>query len=172
MYDSSIIFPKPSLIGFVRWLLSLMTNRKVVRQRQERAQLAVIEFQKYVIEVSLSESSYELGKHKLSRIGIRRFFGEWFWMLRYGVGKSREGHHIQGTVWFNTEKGYGFIQREGGSDVFVNYSAIRGSRRRDLYEGDLTDFEDIEGQKGQQASDVALPEESPVSVSEQSDEDK
>jgi cold shock protein len=64
---------------------------------------------------------------------------------------------IQGTVkWFNTEKGYGFIQREGGADVFVHYSAIRGSGRRDLFEGDRVEFEVTEGNKGLQASEVTV----------------
>jgi CspA family cold shock protein len=64
---------------------------------------------------------------------------------------------IQGTVkWFNTEKGYGFIQQPGGSDVFVHYSAIRGSGRRDLYEGDTVEFEIVQGKKGLQASEVTI----------------
>lgn len=62
---------------------------------------------------------------------------------------------ITGTVkWFNTEKGYGFISRESGSDVFVHYSAIRGSGFRNLTEGDRVEFSVESNPKGPQAVDV------------------
>ena len=61
-----------------------------------------------------------------------------------------------GTVkWFNDAKGYGFIQREGGADVFVHYRAIRGDGHRSLAEGEQVEFSLIDGQKGPQAEDVA-----------------
>jgi CspA family cold shock protein len=64
-----------------------------------------------------------------------------------------------GTVkWFNGEKGYGFIAREGGDDVFVHYSEIRGSGYKTLEEGAKVEFEITQGQKGLQASDVSLIE--------------
>lgn len=56
--------------------------------------------------------------------------------------------------WFNNAKGYGFIGREGGSDVFVHYSAIVGDGYRSLQEGDKVEFEIVEGQKGPQAANV------------------
>lgn len=62
---------------------------------------------------------------------------------------------VQGRVkWFNNTKGYGFIGREGGSDVFVHYTAIVGDGFRSLQEGDLVEFEIVQGQKGPQASNV------------------
>lgn len=65
---------------------------------------------------------------------------------------------VQGTVkWFNTEKGYGFIQRESGEDVFVHYSSIKSDNSfRNLTEGDRVEFEVTKGQKGLQASNVTL----------------
>jgi len=61
----------------------------------------------------------------------------------------------QGTVkWFNNEKGYGFISREGGPDVFVHYTAILSEGYRTLNEGDRVSFEVVEGQKGLQARNV------------------
>ncbi|MBB3104827.1 cold-shock protein [Azomonas macrocytogenes] len=61
-----------------------------------------------------------------------------------------------GTVkWFNDAKGYGFIQREGGADVFVHYRAIRGEGHRSLVEGQKVEFSVTDGQKGLQAEDVA-----------------
>jgi cold shock CspA family protein len=61
----------------------------------------------------------------------------------------------QGTVkWFSQEKGYGFLQREGGSDVFVHYSAIDGSGFKVLYEGEEVEFEVIEEAKGPKAASV------------------
>ena len=62
-----------------------------------------------------------------------------------------------GTVkWFNAEKGYGFIQREGGSDLFVHYTAIEGSGYRSLEEGQHVEFEVTQGPKGDQAQSVRL----------------
>ena len=62
-----------------------------------------------------------------------------------------------GTVkWFNNEKGYGFISREGGSDLFVHYTAIQGSGYRSLEEGQNVEFEVTQGPKGDQATDVRL----------------
>ncbi len=62
-----------------------------------------------------------------------------------------------GTVkWFNAEKGYGFISREGGSDLFVHYTAIEGSGYRSLEEGQNVEFEVTQGPKGDQAQDVRV----------------
>ena len=61
----------------------------------------------------------------------------------------------QGTVkWFNDAKGYGFIERQDGGDVFVHFSAIQGSGFRTLSEGQAVDFDVVEGPKGQQAANV------------------
>jgi cold shock protein len=60
-----------------------------------------------------------------------------------------------GTVkWFNASKGYGFIAREGGADVFVHFSAIQGSGFKTLEEGQRVEFNVEQGQKGLQASNV------------------
>ena len=62
---------------------------------------------------------------------------------------------IQGTVkWFNRSKGYGFIQRDGGDDVFVHYSAIQGEGYRNLEEGDRVEFDVESSPKGPQAANV------------------
>ena len=62
---------------------------------------------------------------------------------------------MKGTVkWFNNAKGFGFIGREDGPDVFVHYSAIVGEGFRRLEEGDIVKFEIIQGIKGPQASEV------------------
>lgn len=62
-----------------------------------------------------------------------------------------------GTVkWFNGDKGYGFIAREEGNDVFVHYSAIRGQGFRNLEEGQRVEFAIEQGPKGLQAADVAV----------------
>jgi cold shock protein len=63
---------------------------------------------------------------------------------------------VQGTVkWFNAEKGYGFIQVDGGNDVFVHYTAIAGEGFRTLEEGQTVEFEIVEGQRGPQAANVS-----------------
>ncbi|MDP9267880.1 MAG: cold-shock protein [Acidobacteriota bacterium] len=62
----------------------------------------------------------------------------------------------RGTVkWFNATKGFGFIQREQGGDVFVHFSAIQGDGYRSLNEGDAVEFDVTEGPKGLQAANVA-----------------
>jgi len=62
----------------------------------------------------------------------------------------------RGTVkWFNSEKGYGFIEREGGgADVFVHFSAIEGAGFRTLEEGQAVEFEVGPGKKGEEAKNV------------------
>ncbi|GAB4405169.1 MAG: cold-shock protein [Anaerolineales bacterium] len=62
---------------------------------------------------------------------------------------------IQGTVkWFNGSKGFGFIAREGGEDVFVHFSAIQGKGYRNLEEGQKVEFSVEKGPKGWQAVEV------------------
>ena len=62
---------------------------------------------------------------------------------------------VNGTVkWFSDEKGFGFIEQEGGKDVFVHYSAIAGEGRRSLHEGQQVTMEVTQGQKGPQAENV------------------
>ena len=62
---------------------------------------------------------------------------------------------LKGTVkWFNNAKGYGFIGRADGPDVFVHYSAIASEGYKSLQEGDQVEFEITEGQKGPQAANV------------------
>lgn len=66
-------------------------------------------------------------------------------------------NRTKGTVkWFNAEKGFGFISREGGADLFVHYSEIQGSGYRSLDEGATVEFEITQGRKGQQASAVKV----------------
>ena len=70
---------------------------------------------------------------------------------------------ITGTVqWFNNAKGYGFIEHEAGSDVFVHFSAISGNGFRTLEEGQAVEFELVDGPKGPQAGNVTKPASQPV----------
>jgi len=63
---------------------------------------------------------------------------------------------VQGTVkWFNGQKGYGFITKDDGQDVFVHYSAIQGQGFRSLEEGQRVEFEITQGPKGLQAANVS-----------------
>ena len=81
------------------------------------------------------------------------------WPSKVVVGKSQanswEALAVRGTVkWFNNSKGYGFIGRDDGPDVFVHYSAITGDGYRTLQEGDPVEFEIVQGPKGPQAANV------------------
>ena len=61
----------------------------------------------------------------------------------------------QGKVkWFNAEKGFGFIEREGGDDVFVHFSAIQSEGFKSLEEGQAVEFDVTEGSRGPQAANV------------------
>ena len=64
---------------------------------------------------------------------------------------------MKGTVkWFSAEKGYGFIEREEGGDVFVHFSAIQADGFKTLNEGQKVDFEIIDGARGPQAANVKV----------------
>ncbi len=71
----------------------------------------------------------------------------------------------KGTVkWFNSKKGFGFIEPEDGSDdVFVHYSGIKGDENdfKIIYEGDIVEYEVTQGKKGPQASDVEVVQKGP-----------
>lgn len=63
----------------------------------------------------------------------------------------------EGTVkWFNESKGFGFIEQDGGQDVFVHYSAIQGNGFKTLQEGARVTFEIVDGQKGPAAENVVV----------------
>lgn len=71
-----------------------------------------------------------------------------------------EAATMQGKVkWFNAEKGYGFIEYEGGKDVFVHFSAIEMEGFKTLKEGQVVSFEIVEGERGPQAANVVVVEE-------------
>lgn len=72
-----------------------------------------------------------------------------------GSGSGRETGKVK---WFNYSKGFGFITRDSGDDVFVHYRGIRGSGRRGLREGQHVEFDVREGDKGLQADDVVVLE--------------
>ncbi len=88
--------------------------------------------------------------------------------LRSTAARKGEGHVVQGSrfnrkgknmetgtvKWFNKTKGYGFIEREGGEDVFVHFSAIQGDGFKVLEKGDAVEFEVTQGPKGAQAANV------------------
>ena len=75
---------------------------------------------------------------------------------RVGCPHSEESKvKLKGTVkWFNNAKGFGFIGREDGPDVFVHYSALIAEGYKSLQEGDIVEFEIVDGQKGPQAANV------------------
>ncbi len=78
--------------------------------------------------------------------------------FEFAKGGNTMSERIIGTVkWFNSDKGFGFIEREGGKDVFVHYSAIQGEGGyRSLQEGQKVEFTVEQGSKGPQASNVTL----------------
>src|SRR5437868_15389914 len=81
------------------------------------------------------------------------------WWPARGNGASPQfqesQHMVQGKVkWFNDAKGFGFVQQDGGPDVFVHYTAIASEGYRSLAEGDRVEFEVKQGPKGLQAANV------------------
>jgi cold shock protein len=79
-------------------------------------------------------------------------------VLPYGTERrkaKREKHMASGKVkWFDTKKGFGFIQQEGGPDVFVHYTSISGNGFKNLEEGQPVEFELVDSPKGPKASNV------------------
>jgi CspA family cold shock protein len=75
--------------------------------------------------------------------------------LRRRIVLDQVGQTASGTVkWFSNEKGFGFIEREGGEDVFVHFSAITMEGYKTLTEGQRVEFEIVQGEKGLQAANV------------------
>lgn len=73
------------------------------------------------------------------------------------VPKDPSAPRETGTVkWFNVSKGFGFITRENGEDIFVHYRNIRGEGRRRLFDGQSVEFAVIDGDKGLQADDIEI----------------
>ena len=71
----------------------------------------------------------------------------------------------EGTVkWFNNAKGYGFLGRDSGNDVFVHYSSIKLDGYKSLKEGDPVEFDVVQGEKGPQADQVILTKKNPFSM--------
>jgi CspA family cold shock protein len=76
---------------------------------------------------------------------------------------------IKGNVkWFNNAKGYGFLGREGGADVFIHFSAIASDGYKSLEDGDQVEFEIVQGQKGPQAANVTKISSGPEPISSRS----
>ncbi|MFT5577087.1 MAG: CspA family cold shock protein [Bermanella sp.] len=78
-------------------------------------------------------------------------FSPWLPSMLEKLTPQRETGKVK---WFNTNKGYGFITRENGDDVFVHFRSIRGKGRRSLIEGESVQFVLAQGEKGAQAEDV------------------
>lgn len=73
-----------------------------------------------------------------------------------GSAKAKNGKEQGQVKWFNSSKGYGFIAREEGDDVFVHYRSILGKGHRSLYEGQVVEFTVSMGEKGLQADEVLV----------------
>ena len=78
-------------------------------------------------------------------------FSPWLPVVVEKVTPQRETGKVK---WFNANKGYGFITRDNGDDVFVHFRSIRGKGRRSLQEGESVEFVLAQGEKGAQAEDV------------------
>jgi CspA family cold shock protein len=91
----------------------------------------------------------------LPRLNVYRRSFSWPPYPRSTKGRQEPVAQYKGKVkWFNNAKGYGFIGREDGPDVFVHYSAIQLDGYKTLKEGDDVEFDIVEGQKGPQADSV------------------
>lgn len=98
----------------------------------------------------------------LTIVSLAIFVGALMVQLTHGVSipihpsiSDSDAPREAGTVkWFNTKKGYGFITRDLGDDVFVHYRSIRGQGRRSITDGQRVEFYVVSGNKGLQAEDV------------------
>jgi CspA family cold shock protein len=104
---------------------------------------------------SKETETYEVGNPPAQCVGFGSIGTEAKNKQRGKIGKMKE----QGVVkWFNNEKGYGFIRRDSGDDVFVHHSAIQADGFRSLNEGDQVEFSVTQGPKGFQAQEVSKVE--------------
>jgi len=105
-----------------------------------------------------SESSHLPGSRKRKKLLFRLFCLDQSLLFRDKQPPDERGGVIvksKGTVkWFNDRKGFGFIQVEGGQDVFVHYSALQEDGFKSLKEGESVEFDLVEGAKGPQAANV------------------
>ena len=76
--------------------------------------------------------------------------------MNFKAFKEEQSSMIGTVKWFNAEKGFGFIEREGGDDVFVHFSAIKAEGYKSLDEGQRVEFDLEKGQRGLQATNVRL----------------
>jgi CspA family cold shock protein len=110
--------------------------------------------------VRFFQQVFSYGKNLSERIGVIGSNGVGFPSSSPGFSATKQGRRepvaqYKGKVkWFNNAKGYGFIGREDGPDVFVHYSAIQLDGYKTLKEGDEVEFDIVEGQKGPQADAV------------------
>jgi CspA family cold shock protein len=89
--------------------------------------------------------------------GIRKIMNPIKALFQVLSRRSKNMATVNGKVkWFNDKKGFGFIEQEGGKDIFVHFSAIQGDGFKTLKEGDAVTFEVEEGQKGPQAAKVTV----------------
>ena len=80
---------------------------------------------------------------------------EFFLQIKRAKSTTEVFYMNNGTVkWFNAEKGFGFIERQDGDDVFVHFSGIAGEGYKSLEEGQNVDFEIVNGDRGEQAANV------------------
>jgi CspA family cold shock protein len=79
-------------------------------------------------------------------LGVKPFF----YLIHWGRSSIMQGK----VKWFNKEKGFGFIERDDGNDIFVHYSAIQQDGFKTLQEGEAVEFDIVEGPKGLQAANV------------------
>ena len=92
--------------------------------------------------------------HRTTVLGVHFFK---YIQIPHLAEQRKDSSMEKGTVkWFNGAKGYGFISRNGGEDVFVHFKAIEGDGYKNLAEGDKVQFEVEKGPKGLQASNVSV----------------
>lgn len=110
-------------------------------------------------EFSLTLANFPLIALTLFTIVLISSFSAQLSSNQQGDDLSDDGYHPgreKGSVkWFNANKGFGFITRDSGDDVFVHFRSIRGEGHRVLHDGQRVEFEVSEGDKGLQADDVA-----------------
>jgi|TARA_B100002003_G_scaffold251710_1_gene296879 CspA family cold shock protein len=94
----------------------------------------------------------------LLQFTVAVFVGALLLQLTDNLFASRGSRELGTVKWFNVKKGYGFITRDQGEDVFVHFRNIRGSGRRSISEGQRVEFVVISGKKGLQADDVHTSE--------------
>ena len=114
-------------------------------------------FDTFLLQPPLSHNTLVYFNQPLSGVGLKCVEYPFFFKRFNMSSQQHQKEQQKGTVkWFNESKGFGFIKRDNGSDLFVHFRSIQGTGFKTLAEGQAVSFTEVNGQKGPQAENVVI----------------